>query len=90
MENITERLEQFLVKAQAITESSLEIVRGRKYAKIVEDGHRAYCFVDLTNGNILKPASWKAPITINPRGNIFDTDFGCKGLTKYGCVYLRG
>lgn len=47
---------------------------GMKYAKLVrltpgQEGGSAYVFVDLTNGDILKPESWKAPAK-HARGNI--------------------
>lgn len=49
-----------------------------------------YVFIDRTNGNILKAASWKSPVKTNPRGNILtDADFGLHGVTHHGAVYLR-
>lgn len=50
-----------------------------------------YCFIDRTNGNILKAASYKAPAKGNPRGNMMtDEDYGLHGVTHHGAVYLRG
>jgi hypothetical protein len=54
---------------------------GTKYARISKqteeplvDGKRqhrgVHCFVDLSNGNILKAAGYKGPDKKNPRGNI--------------------
>lgn len=57
--------------------------RGKSYPESV------FFFVDLTNGNLLKPATYKAPETKNPRGNVFDKDILTK-LTPYGVVYVRG
>ena len=57
--------------------------RGKSYPESV------YFFVDLTNGNLLKPATYKAPELKNPRGNVFDKDILTK-LTPYGVVYVRG
>ena len=57
--------------------------RGKWYPESV------YFFVDLTNGNLLKPATYKAPELKNPRGNVFDKDILTK-LTPYGVVYVRG
>ena len=56
--------------------------RGKSYPESV------YFFVDLTNGNLLKPATYKAPELKNPRGNVFDKDILTK-LTPYGTVYVR-
>jgi hypothetical protein len=47
-----------------------------------------YCFVDLSNGNILK-GSWKAPVANGVRGNLNDTDILTK-VTVYGVGYIRG
>ena len=57
--------------------------RGKSYPESV------YFFVDLTNGNLLKPATYKTPELKNPRGNVFDKDILTK-LTPYGVVYVRG
>ena len=56
--------------------------RGKSYPESV------FFFVDLTNGNLLKPATYKAPELKNPRGNVFDKDILTK-LTPYGVVYVR-
>ena len=47
-----------------------------------------YCFVDLTNGNILK-GSWKAPVANGVRGNLNDADILSK-VTPHGPAYLTG
>lgn len=48
----------------------------------------AYCFIDLANGDILKPASYKAPAK-GKRGNILEANpLSCCG--PYGIKYLRG
>jgi hypothetical protein len=69
-------------------------MKGGRYIRIVttsiEGHHRSvHCFVDSTNGNILKSASWKAPEKKNPRGNIFNADDGRSAMTVYGTYYLR-
>lgn len=49
---------------------------GQKYSRIVvtSNGQRSvYCFVDLTNGDILKNAGWKAPAK-GKRGSIWNDD----------------
>ena len=64
---------------------------GVRYLRIVkiENGHTlgsAFCFVDTTNGDVLKAAGWKAPAK-GARSNIFAADFGLSGVTAYGAVY---
>lgn len=68
---------------------------GSRYIRVirVSSGSRSvHSFVDRSNGNILKAASWRAPEVKNPRGNIFDPDFGAKaaGVGPYGVRYLVG
>ena len=67
-------------------------MQGRKYIRVVAvsvgGGRSVHTFVDRTNGNILKSASWKQPETKNPRGNINNGPEGY-GVTEYGAVYLR-
>ena len=48
---------------------------GQRTEEIVDGGGRSvYCFVDKVNGDILKAASWKAPVTKHARGNIFASE----------------
>lgn len=76
--------------------STIEHRGGTKYAKIVtvqprSPGGSAYCFIDLTNGNILKPAGWKGPAK-GARGNIRVGDASTwwnGALGAYGAAYLR-
>jgi hypothetical protein len=65
---------------------------GRRYVRIwnkyegeTSRGY-AYAFVDMTNGDILKPAGWKAPAN-HARGNIFQAD-AVKAVNPYGTNYL--
>ena len=53
-----------------------------------EKAGRIWAFVDTTNGNVLKPASWRAPAK-HSRGNIFDAHNGLKYVTHFGPAYLR-
>lgn len=61
---------------------------GRKFVKLTRDGNSVYCFIDVTTGEVFKPASWKAPAE-HARGNVLDqSTWGCFG--PYGIAYLRG
>ncbi len=72
---------------------------GKKYARIVEtrevvvDGKKqiaersAYAFIDLSNGDVLKPDGWKRPAK-HARGNILDGT-GLKMAGPYGMENLR-
>ena len=53
------------------------------------DGSSAWAFVDIKTGDVLKPASWKAPAK-HARGNIFDKSNGLGSIGPYGPAYLRG
>ena len=62
---------------------------GRKYARIIRNtnsgplGQSVFCFVRLSDGAILKAASWKAPALNYVRGYIFDQDVTL-AVTPYG------
>ena len=60
----------------------------KKYVKVIRGGS-VHCFVDKTNGDVLKAAGWKAPAK-HARGNIFDSNNGLGSMTEYGPAYLRG
>jgi hypothetical protein len=47
-----------------------------------------HSFVDQTNGDVLKAASWRSPAK-HARGNIYDADYGLSRVTAYGPEYLR-
>ena len=58
----------------------LEISKGRRYDKIMCVHHdpergskRVWAFIDKTNGDILKPATWRKPAK-HARGNIYEED----------------
>lgn len=75
---------------------SARIEFGRRYAKIVRtethDGKThdlsAFGFVDLTTGDILKPASWAKPAR-HARGNVLDIAGRRNSYTPYGINYRR-
>jgi hypothetical protein len=74
---------------------SLVHAGGTRYARVEEhhdyDGRgirrKIWCFVDVTNGNVLKPESFKKPAK-HARGNIFDTSGGLSRIGPYGPAYL--
>jgi hypothetical protein len=62
----------------------LNISQGKRYFRIMRKDYpddkysgSAWAFIDSTNGDILKPASWKRPAK-HARGNIFDENEGMK------------
>ena len=61
-------------------EEKLSVTKGRRYDKIVQvdigNNHphsRVWAFIDKTNGDILKPESWRKPAK-HARGNIYEDD----------------
>lgn len=94
MNNINERIEKFVELAQKLQEEPghvnyalITVKYGKKYAKVICDTS-AWAFIDLSNGDVLKPASWAKP-ALKARANIFSEDYGMSGVTKYGPNYLR-
>ena len=80
-------------RAFSIYYDSISVKRGRRYAKVIKterlgEGRSVHSFVDLTNGDILKAASWKAPAK-HARGSVYEVD-GLKtaGVSPYGVRYL--
>lgn len=65
----------------------LKIVGGLKYIKIAlirdDDSRRVWAFVKRDNGDVLMPASWKAPAK-HARGNIFADDNGASAVDPNG------
>jgi hypothetical protein len=94
------QLEGFVKAAQAMLDAHyaanckgvpaprLEATIGPKYAKVVSDGSSAWCFIDMSNGDILKAASWGRPAK-TARGTIMREDFGVSFVGPYGPAYLR-
>jgi hypothetical protein len=79
-------------KFPMLARSVLTAEPGRRYVKIVvcsegQSDRSVYCFVDSTNGDILKAASWKAPAKY-ARGNVLSGKTS-DAVTHYGAMYLR-
>lgn len=79
-----------------LVEPTLEVTKGRRYAKVVRfelhGGERhhvsVHAFVDMTNGDVLKPQGWSTPAK-HARGNIYDVHNGLKYMGPHGPAYLR-
>ncbi len=61
---------------------------GTRYIRIWR-GNSAHAFIDRTTGDVLKPATWKAPAK-HARGNIFDNQNGMGSMGPYGPAYIKG
>lgn len=69
--------------------TSVEVEDGRRYAKVIVSGNGVHTFIDKTNGDILKAATYQAPAKNGVRGNIFSEDFGASKVDWHGARYLR-
>ena len=83
----------FVTNFAGLAAPTLVLDRNRKYVRVVKEdamggGRSVYCFIDTTNGDILK-GSWKAPVKNGVRGNIFSGDHGADRVNHHGCIYLR-
>lgn len=88
---------QFAESFSILFPSKLSLTHGAKYVKVIvspvhENGvagqSSVFAFIDRTNGDILKPASWKSPAK-HARGNVFDEDFGLSRTSWTGPNYLK-
>ncbi len=55
---------------------------------ITSEGGSAWCFIDLTNGDVLRPDGYKKPAR-HARGNILKEDLGMSSIGPYGPAYLK-
>jgi hypothetical protein len=100
---LKEDLDEFVKRWQAVVDkyhkdmeynwkTTVSSTVGKKYARIVWEDHgqrSAAGFVDLSSGDILKAASWRAPAK-HARGNIFDESQGMDAIDRPGFVkYLK-
>lgn len=94
------RLENFRTGCEEVVNRTpphpvrIEASTGKRYVKLIRVDDRCndrsvYAFVDTTNGDVLMPASWRAPAK-HARGNIFNEDNGLGCVGPYGIAYLRG
>jgi hypothetical protein len=88
MGSVTGRSELYMKAHFAILPLPKFTVRdGSRYIRVFRD-NSAYAFIDKTNGDVLMPASYKAPAK-HPRGNIFNADNGLDCTGPYGIAYLK-
>lgn len=71
----------------SLTPEKISYVMGTRYIKILR-GNSAHAFIDRSNGDVLKAASWRAPAK-HARGNLYDTTNGMGQMGPYGPAYLR-
>lgn len=99
IENYRERAEKFCNEEfkrdyPEANDFILTVKFGRKYAKIIagrkdrpwSDG--VWAFIDMKNGDILKPAGWSKPAK-HARGNINDESGGLSRVGWTGTDYLK-
>lgn len=89
-------IDAYYKKMYANTQSAgltakLSYTKGPKYYKVLSTsstggaGNAVWAFIDK-EGNIFKPASWKAPAK-GVRGNLFDVHNGLLHIGPYGPAY---
>lgn len=72
-----------------VTNEPVTVSYGRRYAKVCV-GSSVHTFIDMTNGDILKAASYKAPAKNGVRGSVLAEDFGLSCVGPYGALYVNG
>ncbi len=76
---------------QLLVVPTLAVEPGKRYFRIVQKQNSscsAWAFIDSTNGDVLKAASYKAPAK-HARGNLHDEHGGMKYIGVSGPAYLR-
>jgi hypothetical protein len=88
-------LNAFMTAARETTQLKLGYETGQRYARVFNNDEDydsrpvvcvVFCFIDLTNGNVLRPDGWKRPnlkVRNSIQGNIYDDQRGC-GLMRVG------
>lgn len=88
IEGAQEKVNKGMEKYPSLPVPEITYKINAKYIRVLRDT-ALYCFIDLEHGQIWKGAGWKTPEKKNPRGCIFNDDFGLSGVTEYGTTYLR-
>lgn len=78
-------------KERGLSRQVLSLMPGVKNVRVViayENGENrsVHCFIDKSNGDILKAAGWSAPAE-HARGNIYNAN-PLEGMTLYGAEYI--
>jgi hypothetical protein len=69
----------------------LSVEYGRRYAKVVASDRNqrsVYCFLDMSNGDILKAEGWAKPAK-HARGSLHEPSSWKDAVTAWGARYLR-
>lgn len=88
---VDEVLRYYETQFPNLTPPQVKVIKGRRYYKVITEdggGRSVHCFVDTTDGAVLKAASWKRPAK-HARGNIWNDDNGLEAVNVYGANYLR-
>ena len=65
-----------------------DVIKNNDGTPFTSERGQIHSFIDMMTGDVLKPASWKAPAK-HPRGNIFDEWNGLKYVNHFGPQYLK-
>ena len=81
-------LNEWVTRSNKVTYQPVKIFStGPKYVKITwQNDSGVFAFIEKTTGDVLMPATWKAPAK-HARGNIYKV--GEEGVEKYGVKYLK-
>jgi len=82
----------YYVDGNPVGRTAFKLTFGPKYIRVVtiwthSGAGSAFCFIDRSNGDVLRTASWKSPAK-GARGNIFKSPEGY-GVGQYGANHLR-
>lgn len=64
-QQLASAITQYVQHLQTLTVKTVQFDAGRKYGKITFHGalhNSVHSFIDLTTGDVFKPASWKGPV----------------------------
>lgn len=86
-DQLSKRIFGFMAAVKETYNVQIHPEAGRRFLKFTV-GNRVYCFVDMTNGDVLKAESWRKP-AMHARSNVHDADFGLSGVNEYGGIYLK-
>ena len=91
LRSYVDRLQLFCTEANF--GDTMEIVMGKKYAKVVRVGRHqrsVHSFVNLTTGSLYKPASWNAPVLDERYNLVSELDLVLQIMDPYGSYLYKG